>query len=255
MTPTKRVKATVAYDGSGFHGFAVNRDVRTVAGEIEAALATICQEPVVITCAGRTDKGVHGRGQVISFDVPTDRVTDPGRLERSINRLCRPRIVLRDTTFVEHDFDARFSATWRRYGYRVLNRDDADPLLHGRVWHVREPLDVAAMNAAMHHVLGEHDFTSFGRVPKVDEGQTPPSMVREVLEAEWSVVDELTVFEVRATSFVHQMVRSLVGTSVDVGLGRVDPTTIPAILAARNRHAAGRVAPPEGLTLWDVGYD
>ena len=142
-----KVKATVAYDGSGFHGFAVNDGVRTVAGDIESALAKITGAPVAITCAGRTDKGVHGHGQVISFDV--DDSVDPGRIERSVNQLCRPSIVLRDTAEVDASFDARFSATWRRYRYRVLAQPRPDPLLHGQVWHVTHELDLEAMNRAL----------------------------------------------------------------------------------------------------------
>jgi tRNA pseudouridine38-40 synthase len=251
-----KVKATVAYDGSGFHGFAVNDGVRTVAGDIESALAKISGAPVVITCAGRTDKGVHGHGQVISFDV--DDSVDPGRIERSVNQLCRPSIVLRDTAEVEPSFDARFSATWRRYRYQVLERSPADPLRHGQVWHVPEELDLPAMTLAAAAVVGTHDFSSFCRRPKSAPGDPEASLTRTVLEAEWSWAggtdDRVLEFWIRATSFCHQMVRSIVGTSVDVGLGRIDPASFPAILAARDRTAAGRVAPPDGLILWEVGY-
>jgi len=251
-----KVKATVAYDGSGFHGFAVNDGVRTVAGDIESALAKITRAPVVITCAGRTDKGVHGHGQVISFEV--DESLDPGRIERSVNQLCRPSIVLRDTAHVDPSFDARFSATWRRYRYRVLAQPRPDPLLHGRVWHVPEKLDLPAMTLAAAAMVGTHDFASFCRRAKAGPGEPEASLTRTVLDAEWlsagGTDDRILEFWIRATSFCHQMVRSIVGTSVDVGLGRIDPASLPAILAARDRTAAGRVAPPDGLVLWEVGY-
>ena len=122
-----KLKATVAYNGSGFHGFAVNPGVRTVAGDIEAALERVVGEPVTLTCAGRTDRGVHGRGQIISFDLP-EGAPDPSRIESSINGLCKPGIVVRDVMVVDDDFDARFSATYRRYRYQVLNATHADPL-------------------------------------------------------------------------------------------------------------------------------
>ena len=249
------IRAVVAYDGSAFHGFAPNDGVRTVGGDIEAALGRVLGAPVTVTCAGRTDKGVHAQGQVISFPVPDD--IDPARLERSINQMCRPAIVLRDTELVDDDFDARFSAKWRQYRYQVLSGPTADPMLHGRSWHVPERLDLAAMNEAIVHLVGEHDFSSFCRRPKVAEGEPEPSLVREVLDAEWSVAeadDRVVELWIRATSFCHQMVRSIVGTTVDIGLGRLAAEHVAAILEARDRSAAGRVAPPEGLTLWEVGY-
>ena len=249
------IRSVVAYDGSAFHGFAVNEGVRTVAGDIEAALAQVLGAPVTLTCAGRTDKGVHARGQVISFAAPDD--TDPARLERSINQMCRPAIVLRDSAVVDDDFDARFSAKWRLYRYQVLTGPTADPMLHDRTWHVPEPLDLHSMNEALAHLVGEHDFCSFCRRPKVAEGEAEASLVREVIDAEWSVAeadDRILELWIQATSFCHQMVRSIVGTTVDVGLRRIEVSSVPEILAARDRAAAGRVAPPEGLTLWEVGY-
>ncbi|NNC79400.1 MAG: tRNA pseudouridine(38-40) synthase TruA [Acidimicrobiales bacterium] len=250
-----KMKATVAYRGSGFHGFAINEDVRTVAGDIEAALAKVVRSPITITCAGRTDKGVHGKGQVISFDVPDTFDLDPGRLTRSINQLCRPDIVLRDTSVAAPDFDARFSATWRRYRYQVLNSPDADPLRYDTTWHVPETLDLAAMNEAARPLVGTHDFASFCRRPKAAPGKPEHSLVRDVLAAEWREgADDVVEFWIQATSFCHQMVRSIVGTTVDVGLGRIDADAMPDILDAKDRDAAGRVAPPEGLTLWQVGY-
>jgi len=249
-----KLKATVAYNGSGFHGFAVNEDVRTVAGDIEAALATVVREPVTITCAGRTDKGVHGRGQVVSFEVPDDG-PEPSRIESSINGLCRPSIVVRDVQVVEDDFDARFSAQWRRYRYQVLNAPTIDPLRTTMTWHVWQPLDLDAMNAAAAHYVGEQDFASFCRRVKVPDGEPEKSTVRNVLSAEWRTGnDEIVEFWVQATAFCHQMVRSFVGTCVDVGLGRLDAAAIPDILAAKDRTAAGQVAPPQGLTFWEVGY-
>lgn len=250
-----KFKATVAYDGSGFHGFAPNDGVRTVAGDIGAALEKVVGTPVAITCAGRTDRGVHGRGQVISFEIPDGVDVEPSRIESSINGLCKPSIVVRDVGVVDDDFDARFSATWRRYRYQVLNRSDADPLRANTAWHVWQPLDVDAMNVAAAFLVGEHDFSSFCRRVKVAEGEPEKSMIRNVLSAEWHRgEDDVLEFWVQATAFCHQMVRSFVGTCVDVGLGRIDAASIPDILAAQDRTAAGQVAPPHGLVFWEVGY-
>lgn len=247
-----RVKATVAYDGGGFHGFAINPGVRTVAGEITEALSKVSGADVRIMCAGRTDKGVHGVGQVISFDVSGD--VDLVRLTRSVNLMCGPDIVLRDVTTAPPNFDARFSAVWRRYRYRVLALPIADPLLRSMAWHVPEPLDIAVMNHSAAQLLGTHDFSSFCRRPKVAVGEPEASLVRTVLDAEWRDHNESMIeFWIRATSFCHQMVRSIVGTAVDIGTGRLDESMIE-ILAAKDRLRAGRVAPPEGLTLFDVGY-
>ena len=250
-----KLKATVAYNGSGFHGFAINRDVRTVAGDIEQALATISGAPVTITCAGRTDKGVHGRGQVISFELPDDSAFDPVRIQRSLNGLCGPSIVVRDLQVADDEFDARFSAQWRRYRYQVMTGQHPDPLRAETAWHVWQPLDMEAMNAAAPHLVGEHNFSSFCKRVKVPEGEPEKSMTRKVLEASWREVgDDGLEFWVQATAFCHQMVRSFVGTLVDVGMGKIDPDAIPEILEAQDRTAAGQVAPPHGLTFWEVRY-
>lgn len=248
-----RVKATVAYDGSGFHGFASNPGVRTVAGEITDAMSKATGSEIKLTCAGRTDKGVHGFGQVISFDLPEG--VDIERFARAVNTMCRPAIVLRDVEVATADFDARFSALWRRYRYRLLAAPTFDPLLRSMVWHVPEPLDRSAMTHAATQLVGTQDFSSFCRKPKVVDGEPEPSLVRTVLDAEWREYDEsILEFWIRATSFCHQMVRSIVGTIVDIGQGRLDVESIPEILAAKDRSHAGQVAPPAGLTLFEVGY-
>lgn len=249
----------VAYDGGPFHGSAPNDGVRTVIGDLTEAISTVVRRPVEATGAGRTDAGVHGWGQVISVDLPA--ATDLDGLVRSLNKLCAPSIAVRDPAWVADDFDARFSATWRQYRYDIWNGSSPNPLISARCWHVARPLSVTTMQDASDLLIGEHDFTSFCRRPKVDGGRPAPSMVRRVLSARWSEPTEFTTgsdrllrFEIRATSFCHQMVRSIVGTLVDVGLGRFGPGDIRRILLAADRGAAGRIAPPQGLMLWEVGY-
>jgi len=252
-----KLKATVAYNGSGFHGFAPNPGVPTVTGALEAALATIFGEPIGIMGAGRTDKGVHSRGQVISFDVPQmirQNAVEPHKLERSINGLCGPAIVVSNIERVPDDFHARFSANWRRYRYQVLTSRHPDPL-RPHVWHVWEPLDFDAMQEASRHFVGEHDFSSFCKRPKVGPDAHEKLMDRTVLAAEWvDAGEDLFEFWIQASAFCHQMVRSIVGTLVNVGAGQYSPDDIPAMLAAMNRKTAGDVAPPHGLTFWQVNY-
>ena len=248
----------VAYDGTDFHGFAESPGVATVMGSLRATLEQILQAELALTAAGRTDAGVHGWGQVVTGRIPAS--ADLVRLQRSVNRMCAPTIAIRSAEWVDDDFDARFSATSRAYRYDVWNHPQPNPLLARTCWHVPEPLDVDAMNAAAVHFIGQHDFASFCRRPKVAEGQPDKSLVRILQRAEWhragrEAQTSLLRFEIAATSFCHQMVRSIVGTLVDVGRGRREAATIPATLAALDRSAAGPVAPPTGLVLWHVGYD
>ncbi len=255
MVVRRNVRLLVAYDGTDLHGFAESAGVRTVLGELSAAVARVVRAPVALTGAGRTDAGVHAWGQVVSGEIPAD--TDLRRLQRSVSRLCGPEIVVRQASWAPPDFDARFSATSRTYRYDVWNDAAPNPLRARFTWHVAGSLDVGAMDRAAADVVGEHDFASFCRRPKPAPGRAEPSLVRRVHEARWLAVDggPLLRFEIRASSFCHQMVRSLVGTTVDVGCGRRAAATMAEVVAARDRGAAGRVAPPAGLVLWEVGYD
>ena len=250
----RRARLTVAYDGSGFRGFAPNPGVRTVMGELADAIALVVRQPIGLTGAGRTDAGVHAWGQVVSGDLPDD--IDLDDLGRRLNKLCAPAIAVRDLAWVDGGFDARFSATWRHYHYDVWNGATPNPLLGGRAWWVAQPLARWALQAACDPLIGEHDFASFCRRPKTAEGEPEPSLVRRVLSARWSELDDPDHlrFEIRANAFCHQMVRSIVGTLVDVGLGKASPGDIRGILVRRDREAAGQVAPPYGLVLWEVGY-
>jgi tRNA pseudouridine38-40 synthase len=251
---TRRARLVVAYDGTEFHGFAPNVGVRTVLGELTATISLVVRTPVELTGAGRTDAGVHAWGQVVSGDLPGD--TDLAALARRVNKMHGPEIAVRDAGWVAPDFDARFSAQFRHYRYHVWNDPAPNPLEARTSWHVPQPLTMWAMQAAGDALIGEHDFASFCRRPKVADGETPPSLIRRVLDLGWSRPDDSPMlrFEIRATSFCHQMVRSIVGTMVDVGLGHRSAGELTAILRARDRNVAGQVAPPTGLVLWNVGY-
>jgi tRNA pseudouridine38-40 synthase len=250
--PVVRVRLTVAYDGTRFHGFAPNPGVPTVGGTLAEALERVLRHPVELTCAGRTDKGVHAHGQVI--DLVTSEGTDLDALVRAVNGLCGPAIAVRDPEVVDERFSSRFDAVSRRYRYTIHNAPEPDPFSVATAWHVRQPLALPRLRLACDPLIGTHDFTSFCRRATGADGETLSS-VRDVLDARWEVVDEVTLrFWIEASSFCHQMVRSIVGTLVDVGLGKRTPGDITGILAARDRNIAGPVAPPHGLSLWHVSY-
>jgi tRNA pseudouridine38-40 synthase len=279
---TARWRMTVAYDGSGFHGFAAQNGQHTVAGALAEALGRILGEPVTLTCAGRTDAGVHALDQVVHFDVDeaVSARLDPASVTKSTNSQVAPAVVVRSLTLAPEGFDARRSATARRYRYLVLNAPVPDPLLRGLTWHVVDPLDLRAMRAAADALLGEHDFRAFCRRPPGKRADEP--IRRRVLDASWNrlaggragaptedlprsapaptvapvpAVGDLCAFEIEATAFCHQMVRSIVATLVDVGRGRKRPSDIPWILRAADRRHASQPAPPWGLTLVAVRYD
>lgn len=243
--PTYRVD--LAYDGSGFRGWAANAGVRTVQGLLEEALATVLRHPVETVVAGRTDAGVHARGQVVSFTSAEQ--LDPERLQRSLNRLLAPEVVVRAAAQAPEGFDARRSARSRTYRYFLDDGPVPDPAHRWTVWHCGFPVDEGAMNRAAAEFVGERDFASLCRAV---EGA---STVRRVLAATWRRDAEGTlVFEVAATAFCHQMVRSMVALCVEAGRGRLDPAAVPGILESRDRGTARGVAPPHGLTLWGVEY-
>jgi len=251
----RRARFTVAYDGTDFRGFAPNHGVRTVMGDLTEAMSRVVRHPVDLTGAGRTDAGVHAWGQVVSCDLPD--TTDLDDLARRVNKLCAPAIAVRGAAWATDGFDARFSATWRQYRYDVWNDPAPNPLFTRTAWHVAAPLDLPLMQAGVSPLIGEHDFTSFCRRSKVADGQPPASMVRIMETLAWTRVDDspLLRMQIRASAFCHQMVRSITGTLVDVGLHKLTPADVNGILHARDRSVAGQIAPPHGLVLWAVGYD
>ena len=251
--PLVRVKVVVAYDGTGFSGIAPQPGVKTVGGNLATSIERVLRHPVVLTVAGRTDAGVHAWGQVVSFDA--DPVTlDVDALQRSINKVCGPAIVVRSMEVVDDSFDARHSARSRRYRYTILNTRTPSPFLAATAWHVPEPLDLSVLRLAADPLLGEHDFTSFCRKPRVPEGVSF-SMTRRVLDARWhDLGDGLLRFDIEATAFCQQMVRSIVGTLVEAGLGKRTPASVMTALRGQDRALAGPPAPAHGLCLWEVCY-
>jgi tRNA pseudouridine38-40 synthase len=254
LAPQRRLRLLVAYLGAPFHGFALQGDLPTVAGVLGHALERVLRHPVELTCAGRTDAGVHAWGQVVSLDVRAD--ADLARVQRSVNKMLAPDVVVREAAWAPPLFDARRGALSRLYRYHLLCSEWADPLTAATTWHVGRALEVRRMEAACDALLGEHDFSSFCHPVRASaRGVRPGPLVRRVLRAGWSeAAGSRLCFEIEASSFCHQMVRSIVGTMVEVGTGRLKAGQLTSVLAARNRAAAGPPAPPHGLCLWEVKY-
>jgi tRNA pseudouridine38-40 synthase len=241
------IRLDLAYDGTDFHGWARQPDVRTVEGEVETALGRVFGQPPRLSVAGRTDAGVHAQGQVASFFAPED--LQPERVQRMLNGLFAPEVVVLRATRASQGFDARHSATGREYRYRINTAPLPDPFTARFEWQHPKHFAVGGMRRAAKLLEGEHDFASFCRAP--DDGGTTVRHLRRL-----SVSSSDGRIEVRAVAnaFLHQMVRSLVGTLIAVGEGKLGPDAMPEVLAAKDRAAAGPVAPPHGLTLVRVSY-
>ncbi|MBC7224479.1 MAG: tRNA pseudouridine(38-40) synthase TruA [Anaerolineae bacterium] len=245
--PTRRVKAVVAYDGTEYLGFQRQVQGPTVQGVLEEVLARIAGHGVRVLGAGRTDAGVHARGQVVAFDLAWRHgLAD---LRNAMNALLPRSVAVREVSWAPEGFHPRFDAVGRVYRYRVYNGSVRSPFEERYAWHVPEPLDVERMNLAATCLVGVHDFASFGQPT---QGEVT---VREVRQARWERQQgDVVAFTIEANAFLRGMVRSLVGTLVDVGLGRLEPSDVERILQARDRGAASATAPPQGLFLVEVRY-
>ncbi|MFT3969471.1 MAG: tRNA pseudouridine(38-40) synthase TruA [Micropruina sp.] len=247
-----RLRLDIAYDGTEFHGWAAQRGLRTVQEELEAWIPRVLRlnEPVSLTCAGRTDAGVHARGQVAHVDLPdvNDVPKTVAELGYRLRNVLPSDLVVRRVSLAPPGFDARFSAIWRRYVYRIAD-STPDPLLRIHVTPVRSELDLAKINAVAGRLRGLHDFAAFC---KQRQGATT---IRNLLQLSarrtWGDVAEITV---KADAFCHSMVRSLVGGLVAVATGRREPDWLVGLLDTRERAGDIRVMPPGGLTLEEVGY-
>jgi tRNA pseudouridine38-40 synthase len=241
------VRLTLAYDGTGFRGWARQREQRTVEGVLVDALSRFLGSSPRLSVAGRTDAGVHARGQVASF-AAADEV-DVVRLQRALNAMLAPEVVVLDARRAPPGFDARFSATAREYRYRIDTGPWPDPFDARIVWQRPGPLSVPRMRRAARELVGERDFAAFCRRPP-DGSSTVRRLERLTVVRSGDRVEVAA----RANAFLHQMVRSLVGTLVSVGDGSRDPSDVPGMLASRDRARAARIAPPAGLTLERVIY-
>jgi tRNA pseudouridine38-40 synthase len=239
----------LAYDGTAFRGWAAQRDpaIRTIEGELSGLLERMLRERVKLFVAGRTDSGVHARGQVCSFVTSSRR--QPERIQAFVNGELSPEVVVTRASVAPASFHARFSATVREYRYVIRTGEVADPFSGRFEWHRPRELHLPSMRAAGRLLVGEHDFASFCRHPGAGK-----STVRRLETLAIRRDADTVELRFRANAFLHQMVRSLVGTLVRVGEGKLDPAEVGQILDARDRSAAGLLAPSRGLTLERVVY-
>ena len=257
MSGLLRWRLDVRYDGEGFAGWAAQPGLRTVQGELELWLQRVLRlgAPVRLVCAGRTDAGVHARGQVVHVDLPdTFAPNDPDRFLHRLRRALPSDLSVTAARPAPADFDARFGAIWRRYCYRIADHDTRpDPLLRAQVLGLDRSLDLAVINAAAGHLLGLRDFAAFCR--RRPGGTTVRTLLDVVAErAVGGVFDSVVEVTVRADAFCHSMVRSLVGALVEVGSGRRDLPWLIGLTRSAQREATVPVLAARGLTLEEVGY-
>ena len=247
-----RYALKVEYDGRPFSGWQRQSGQPSVQAAIEAALARLEPGPHTIAAAGRTDAGVHARGQVCHCDLARD--WDPFRLSEALNHHLKPDpVAILAAVRVADDWHARFSAVERRYLFRIALRRAPMTLEAGHVWQVKHPLDIAAMQAGAAHLVGRHDFTTVRSV-QCQADSPVKTLDRLAISAEQGPAGSEIHFDVRARSFLHNQVRSLVGTLERVGAGAWAPEDVKRALDARDRAACGPVCPPQGLYLVHVGY-
>jgi tRNA pseudouridine38-40 synthase len=240
------VRIELEYDGSGFRGWARQPGLRTVQGELEAALATVLREPVELTVAGRTDTGVHALGQVASFETAAETPQD---LARRLNGVGPDDIAVTAAIVAEDGFNARHDATSRTYLYRVFARSSSSPFEQGRALWWSHRIDHDALESCAAAIVGTHDFTAFTPT-QTDHVRFD----RDVLAAAWTWEDDIASFRITADAFMRNMVRVLVGTQLEVASGRRSVSDLEALLQGAPRAAAGDTAPPHGLYLESVSY-
>ena len=242
-----RYRATVEYDGTDFLGYQIQAEGRTVQGEIEKSLRRVTQSAIRIDGAGRTDAGVHATGQVIAFNAMWRHTLKD--LHRALNATLPPDIVISDLKPATPDFHPRYQALSRTYEYRILNQHWPDVLQRRYAHHVSQPLNLNTMNQAGLMLIGFQDFASFGKPPRGNNS------MRNVLEANWSAINgNQLVFRITANAFLYRMVRTIVGTLIAVGLGRLAVGEVKKILNAKDLTQSAPPAPAHGLCLVSVTY-
>lgn len=241
------VRLELEYDGSGFRGWAVQPGLRTVQGELEAALETVLREPVQLTVAGRTDTGVHALGQVASFETEAEV---PGDLARRLNGVGPDDVAVTAAAVVADGFDARRDAKSRSYRYRMLARSSPSPFEQGRALWWPHRIDRDALDACAAALVGTHNFTAFTPT-QTDHVRFD----RDVFSASWDQSGDILAFRITADAFMRNMVRALVGTMLEVSSSRRTVESFTQLLSGAPRSAAGDTAPPHGLYLESVAYN
>ena len=245
-----KIKCIISYDGTNFSGFQVQPKERTVQGELERALVKIHKGvPIRIQASGRTDTGVHARGQTIHFETELDI---PGNSwKKALNTLLPDDLFVTHTEVVSNDFHARYNVAEKEYRYFILNREDPDIFNRNYIYHFPYRLNIEAIEQACRYLEGTHDFTTFSSAKATVKGDK----VRTLFEVSCNQDGEQLEFIFRGSGFLYNMVRILVGTLLDVGQGRILPEDIKALLESKNRSNAGKTAPAHGLFLWRVRYE
>ena len=243
----KIVKLTLEYDGTAYAGWQRQPDQSTVQEVLERALAQITQIPVSTVAAGRTDAGVHALGQIVSFR--SEKSLAPTEWRRALNALLPKDIAVQDVEFATENFHPRYSAIGKIYEYRILNSANRSALDEHRVWHIPKTLDIPAMVLASKYFLGSHDFSSFQCSPT--DNDNPICDIERCAVIHQSPLLFITI---QADRFLKQMVRTIVGTLVEVGQGKRQASDIEGVLNAADRRTAGKTAPPQGLYLVEVLY-
>jgi len=241
------IKVVLEYDGSGFAGWQQQAHGRTVEAELKRALKAVTGQDLKVYAAGRTDAGAHAEGQVVSFQ--TDGRISPHRMVAALNARLPADVAVLSGEEVPDEFHARYSARWRRYRYRYLDRPSRPALERGRCWHVRGALDVDAMSAAAKALTGKHDWTSY-----CSASEPPDARVREMRSARVVRRGDVVELELVAEGFLRGLARSIAGALAEVGRGRRPPEWVGEVLEARDRRTAAKTAPAGGLTLMEVIY-
>ncbi|MGE5531789.1 MAG: tRNA pseudouridine(38-40) synthase TruA [Bacteroidota bacterium] len=243
----RNVRLIVQYDGTDYAGYQGQPGCSTIQSELQKALSSLLAEDVRVTGASRTDAGVHAKGQVVSFTtqnvIPVERVT------LALNALLPRDIVCVATEEASAEFHPQYAALRKQYSYRILNRELPSPFAARYSWHVRQVLDLPAMHEGASHLVGRHDFAAFRAA-----GGSAKTSIREILSLEVVAQGDFVEVHVEGNGFLYMMVRIIVGTLVEVGLGRMTPPRVAEILASRDRGQAGTTAPPQGLTLVRIDY-
>jgi tRNA pseudouridine38-40 synthase len=244
----KNFKITIEYDGTRYHGWQRQKTDRTIQGEIEKAVLTITGQQVALTGSGRTDAGVHAYAQVANFKCETHLGSQD--LFGGLNSLTADDIVITGCEEVEASFHARYDVKSKTYVYKILNRPSPAAIGRQYAWHIRKELNFKAMKAARTHLIGSHDFKAFEGAGSLRAHTTRIVFKASLVEAP----DGYLAFEIEADGFLRFMVRNIVGTMVDVGLGKISPIDFKRILESRDRDQAGATAPAHGLFLKNVNY-
>lgn len=244
----KNFKLTIEYDGTNYHGWQIQKIEPTIQQEIEKALEKMTRTKTKVIGAGRTDAGVHALGQAASFKCKTS--ISPDAFKKGLNSILPKDIVISQCIYVQEQFHARYDAENKIYLYKILNTDTPSPILRNYVWHIKKKLDIDSMQKAAMHLCGTHDFKAF-------EGAGSPKKdtFRYIEYAQFTKENsEIILFEIKGNGFLKFMVRNIVGTLAEAGIGKITADDFKDILFSKDRTNAGPTAPAQGLFLVDVNY-